>query len=183
MIYYFTTYHRGGLGHAKNAICRIVPDTTDGEANWIGLIDADVMLFPTHWGTLVSDAIRKNPNFSAFCCRANRCHNTSQQLVAHLKDEPNLIILKHAATEIAAKHGTEVEEITTGVSGFFLLFPKSLWKTYPFPVIDTLGRRNLGIETDWIRVLRRDGHKIGMLKGLMAVHYYRMDTNSRAHLT
>jgi len=169
MIYYFTPYSADGLGHGYNDCCRIVPRDYD----WIALMDADVMLFPNTFGTVCQEAINRHPEYAVFTCRTTRAHVKSAQQIDGTRETLSLVQLKRIADRQATL-GARVTPLRGSVSGFFMLFPKWLWWQTPFPTEGPNGERNLGIDTRWIQDIRAKGHRVGMIEGVTAIHYYRM---------
>src|SRR5208282_5375453 len=69
----------------------------------------------------------------------------------------------------------KIEPIRGFFAGYFMAVRKSTWKKYPFPLVGSQGGRFLGIDSTWARTLREGRVKVGMLWGLMVVHFYRLD--------
>lgn len=176
MIYFFTPYDKRGLGFAYNEHCALVPNPED----IIVLMDSDIMLFPSHWGKQIEEVVNNYPQFSLFTCLATRTYKTSEQQYApELRSERDLVKLKNAADRVAAKRYGQCQELRSGVSGFLMAFRKKLWDEFKFPTTGCNGERNLGIETEWVRNIREHGHKVGLMTGLLAIHYYRLGTGDK----
>lgn len=178
--YFFTPYHDAGLGYAYNQCCAIVPNDDD----WICLLDADVMLFPSDFGRQIRNAVQHAPQFDLFTCRATRIYkNSQQQYPGPIREERDLVKLHDKALQVSAR-AEQATELSGSVSGFFLLFRKKLWKEIQFPVVGSKGHHILGIDTEWVIRLRAAGKRVGLLNNLLAVHYYRLGTGDqdKSHL-
>jgi hypothetical protein len=177
LIYYFMPYDTRGLGFAYNRHCALVPEDTD----WICLMDIDTMFFSSQrMGEQLEQVITEfGSKFSAFTCVTNRAFRQSQQQLMNIRDERDLVKLKQRADFQTRTRQGKVEELRTPLNGQFLLFPKSLWRQYPFAEVGRAkkapGHHILGIDTDWRERLYADGRRIGLIHQLMAVHFYRMD--------
>jgi hypothetical protein len=178
MIYYFAPYDTRGLGHAYNRHCALVPNDLD----WVCFQDIDVMFYSTQrMGEQLEAAIKDyHPQFSVFTAVTNRSSlGCRQQQLDKVRDERDLLKLKERADYQTEHFKGKVENMHSPFSGHFFLFPKWLWKAFPFAEIGASpaapGHNILGIDTDWEYRLRKAGHKFGLMYGLMATHYYRMD--------
>ena len=185
MIYYFTPYDSRGLGFAYNSHCELVPRDTD----WICLMDLDVMHFSSQrLGDVLEETIKlHHPRFAAFTTTTNRAFKSSQQQLKGIREERDLLKLKKRADhQMRARQG-RVEELKTAINGHFMLFPKSLWKCYPFATrggsSNHPGHRFLGIDTDWRNRLYKAGLRIGVIHQIMSVHYYRLDGSAPIAVT
>ena len=188
MIYYFSPYDKRGLGYAYNSHCALVPEDSD----WICLLDQDTMFFSSQRaGEQLEEIVAEHhPRFAAFTTVTNRAYRTSQQQLKHIRQERDLVKLKQRADwQVQHRRGERrVEELRMPINGHLMLFPKWLWKQFPFAEAGSskkaLGHHILGIDTDWRDRLVAAGHKIGLIHSLMVTHFYRMDdpTEKFGHL-
>lgn len=180
MIYYFAPYDARGLGYAYNDHCALVP----GDYDWICLMDLDVMFFSSQRiGERFEKIIAQfHPHFSMFTCVANRAFESGKQQLHNIRDERDLVKIKQRADWQLTHREGRVEELTGGLSGHLMLFPKWLWKLFPFSTVsgskNAPGHHILGIDTDFKNRLRAAGHRIGLIHEVMATHFYRMDGKS-----
>jgi hypothetical protein len=177
--YHFTPFDNRGLGHAYNAACAIVPNADDR----IILMDADVMMLPGTWGQHVEDAIDRHPAYDAYVCMATRTWAVGSQqlrLPDGIREERDLGRLAEVVTTLAATRYAEVIPWPDKrqPSGFFMALRKSVWTETPFPLLGVQGLPRIGIETAWFRAIRAKGRKVGVMTGLAAIHFYRMDRQS-----
>jgi hypothetical protein len=171
-IYYFVPYHPAGLGRAYNECCELVQNPDD----WICLMDSDIMFFSSQrFGDQLSQAIAAHPEYSVFTCVTNRMCGVQQMREPGIHGERDLVRLKRAADERMRKFRGQIENVPGFFAGYFMAFPKKLWTKFPFPEIGSQGGKILGIDSAWSHTLSREGIRVGCLKGLMAVHFYRLD--------
>lgn len=178
--YFFTPFDKRGLGYGYNACCEVVPRSDD----WIALMDADTCLFPSNFGDLIEEAVTNHPQYDLYTARATRTHRLSVDQQFPFTDRmTSFVALKKVADTAALNFRGQVKPLTCkSVSGFFLLFRKSLWEELKFPTVGSKGHRNLGIDTAYVQAIRAAGKKIGVLQAPLVVHYYRMDGNGKGHL-
>lgn len=170
-IYYFTPYHPGGLGLAYNEHCALVPNDDD----WICITDSDVMFFSSQrMGDQIEEAITRHPEYDVFTCVTNRMCG-DQQIRGPIRQERDLVRLKIEADKRTAQYRGQIKTINGFFAGYFILFPKRIWKEIPFPEIGSQGGRILGIDSAWCHTVHQKGKKVGLMLGLMATHFYRLD--------
>jgi hypothetical protein len=167
-------YHPAGLGRAYNDHCSIVPNEDD----WICITDTDVMFFSSQkLGEQIADAIERNPEYQVFTCPTNRiCNGCEQQLrVPGIRDARDLVALKREADRQMSLHRGVVTPVRGFFAGYFLLFRKSVWKQIPFPDVGSQGGSILGIDSTWAKRIHTEGIQVGLIRGLVATHFYRLD--------
>ena len=190
-VYFFTTAVIGdeGVGGCWNRIASLVPNKDD----WIGIMDADVMLFPHNWPDRVVQAINseEGKEFAVITCMATRTYHKSDQQfhgetkygvpIRELRDIVRLAEISERQFEIPNRGDitAPVIRMRTGFSAFFFVFKKSLWLKYPFPSVGIKGHKNVGVETAWDRKIRKAGYRVGLIPSLLAVHYYRFNKHDR----
>lgn len=175
-IFYFTPYDTAGLGVAYNRHCELVPNDDD----WICIQDIDVMFFSSQqMGEQIEEAIKANPGMQAFTCMTTRlCARCQQQIqdLRWVREERDIVKLKQEADRRARIYRGQIEPVRGFFAGFFMVFQKKLWKRFPFPTVGSQGGKFLGVDSQWARTLRDHRIQVGMMKGLVAVHFYRLDT-------
>lgn len=176
-IYYFTPYScEGNLGKAYNESCSIVPLDTD----WIVLMDGDVMFTSNSYGKQIEEVISQYHNkFDLFTCFATRIGSLAQRYDLDISEEKDLVKLHQMTLEAERNDYAKVSSVNIPIAGFFLLFQKKLWNKFKFPEGGLLH-----IDTSWSRHLLDRGMRIGKIKGLLAVHYYRLHSGreDKSHL-
>ncbi len=178
-VHYFVPYSREGLARAYNNACSIVPD-----GDWICLMDADVMLFPSNFGDIVEQAVNADPEVDVWTCMTTRinCNERTVCPGGQRSGERDLVKLRQAACDHAKLHEGQTERLPTQwLAGYFLLFRKELWKEHPF-VEQCSGKKVMGVDTGWSNAVHKAGKKFGLIKGLLAVHYYSLGGNRVAHI-
>ena len=178
-VYYFTPYDKRGVGVAYNECCKIVPSGA-----WICLMDADVMLFPSHFGDIVQEALRARPDIDIWTCMVTRVNNAEKIVCpqGRKSEERDLVKLKQASCHHSNMMRGKVSDFEfKSLAGYFLLFRKEFWEKHPFP--ERSGHRGImGIDTEWSQKCHREGAKFGLIEGLLAVHYYSLGENRDAHI-
>jgi len=183
-IYYFTPFDQAGLGVAYNKCCSLVPDNA-----WICLLDSDIMLLPSDFGKQIEEVLVKHPEFDVYTCLATRCFTDNTLLSEAASNERDLIKLRAHVLERKRTHYGQVKEIPCDITGYFMLFRKSLWKEVPFREVGAMcraggekhGGRVLGIDTQWSQELKAAGKRACVMEGVVAIHYYRLGVDEEAH--
>jgi hypothetical protein len=173
-IFYFTPYHPEGLGKAYNEHCSIVPHEDD----WICIQDSDVMFFSSQvMGHQIQEAIDKFPEYDVFTCVTNRiCWGCEQQIRSRqLREEKNIVSLKQEADRRMRQFRGKVQPLRGFFAGYFMVFRKKLWDKIPFPEVGSQGGKILGVDSAWASRVQNEGYKVGLMLGLMAAHFYRLD--------
>lgn len=163
-VYYFTPYDTGGnIGKAVNEHCKLVPDDA-----WIAVMDGDILFPNPQWGMIVEKSIQQyGDKYSLLGCVTNRVGGEHQR-VEGMFSEYDLRAHYEKSIEIES---SEVVD-TSGVAGYFMLFRKSTWiKVKGFT--EDASKSHI-FDTDFNNRVRALGGKIGMIKGLYALHLYRI---------
>jgi len=160
------------LGKAYNEQIALLP-----EDSHICLRDADTCWLTPDYGTHLRTYIEKNP-LAVLTCYTNRISEVSKQLFGMRRSaDPNMA--NHI--RIAQKRMNDlytVTELKSDISGFCLVFPRSLWVQQPFAETG----KPLGIDTEWGRRIRAAGVPVLRMNGLYIWHTYRILDNSKKHL-
>lgn len=162
------------LGRAYNKMIQQVPDD-----EWVCLMDYDVMLLTPDAGLILHNYALRYPD-SLLTCYTNRIHPTSPQLF-NGSLSANYGIRHHIeiANEVKSKLYT-VTKINSTISGFLMMFPKSLWKDFKF----SENLKCLGVDTDFSTRLIHAGKNIYRMNGCYVFHQYRLmtDPSDKTHL-
>ena len=173
-IFFFTPYSERGLGVAYNEHAALLPD----DDSWGVFTDIDVMFFSTQQlGQQIAEVIVKYPDYKVFTCVTNRmCARCQQQIQEKgIREERDLVKLKQQADLRTVRYRGKVDPVLGFFAGYFIVFQKSLWKKHPFPNAGSQGGTFLGIDTAWSYALRSARVKVGIMHGLMATHFFRLD--------
>lgn len=157
------------LGKAYNQACAMVPD-----GDWICLMDYDTMLLTPDAGKILYEYAANGVD-GLYTCYTNRCHPTSLQ---HASLMNNVTDIKEHIRYAEDCRGKGLLRIKGNISGFLMMFPKSLWLKYPFKE----GIGCLGVDTDFWRRLAADNVLMYIMTGLYVWHTYRLTTNNKNHL-
>lgn len=170
-VHILTPYDIGkDLGFAYNQACAMVPD-----GDWVCLMDYDCMLLTPDAGYILHGYAERGEQ-ALYTCYTNRCHPTSPQCVTGMSDVSD--IKEHIIFADKQKQYKKLMRIRGNVSGFLMLFPKSLWLKYPFKE----GIGCLGVDTDYWQRLAKNNIPMYIMQNLYVLHLYRMITNNKDHL-
>jgi hypothetical protein len=174
-LYYFCPMDSRGLGFAYNKHAALLPNDSD----WAVFTDLDALLFCSQdiEGQL-QEAIRDHPEFQVFTSMTTRlCAKCQQQVqTPGIREETNLVKLKEYADHCAKTYRGRIKVCRGFFAGFFFAFPKRIWKRFPFPETGSQAGRVLGIDSAWSRTLKAGGVRVGVMEGIVSIHFYRLDT-------
>lgn len=180
MIYDIIPYStEKNLGKAYNDAIAGLPDDCH-----VCLRDGDTCWLTPDYGVHLAEYVRLHPN-TVLTCFTNRINEKADQQApgdrdnADIKDRISLAeSFKCDLYKVTSIHGF--------VSGFCLVFPKSLWQQHKFAekqVYEDRGPHNLlGVDNDWTNRVRAAGTPILRMDGLYIWHTYRLLDNSKNHL-
>lgn len=182
MIYDIIPYStEKNLGKAYNDAIVGLPDDCH-----VCLRDGDTCWLTPDYGVHLAKYIELNPN-SVLTCWTNRINEKAEQQsnIGGVRDDVDFTThLKYAAVFKDKLYQTTL--LHGFISGFCLVFPKSLWQHHKFAtkqVYEDRGPHNLlGVDNDWTNRVRAAGVPILRMDGLYIWHTYRLLTNSKEHL-
>lgn len=162
------------LGKEYNRIMTQIP-----ENEWACMMDYDAQLLTPDAGAILHKYAELNPD-CLLTCLTNRIHTLSPQLLDGVISE-NADIRHHV--QIAEERKTFLYKtipIKTTMSGFLMLFPRSLWEKHKF----NEDGKCLGVDSEWTDRLIKAGEKILLCQGLYVFHQYRIMTHikDKSHL-
>jgi hypothetical protein len=181
MIYFFTPYAiNRRLGEAYNQYCEIVPNDDD----WICLTDGDTCFLTPDYGFIISRAIEiHGANYALLTCYTNRVACPLQRIkVKGASTNRDILFHRNLAHNLAKENRGDVLPIKEPIGGFFLLFQKQIWKSFPFPDVTNRGTL-LGIDRKWSSTLLAHNLRIGLIANLYLFHYYRLAGEGQKHLS
>jgi len=174
MIHFITPFRLDkNLGRAYNEAVSLIPD-----GDHVCLMDYDMCFFSPNSIPLIYDYVFIYPD-AVLTCWQSRGHDIAAQ--TSKKSEFDLRLLADNAIQLEKEFGGQlpVIEITKHLSGFCLVFPKSLWKEVPFKE----GIGCLGVDTNWMKDLQEKGKKVYLMERIFALHAYRLkDKQDKSHL-
>lgn len=170
------------LGRAYNEACALIPD-----GDWICLMDYDTMFLTPDCGRLIHEyAERWMKNVGGpvlLTAWTNRISplSDSQLIPVALNLYDNSNILDHIPTAERLAKNTPMlfTQITKVISGFLMMFPKSLWNEIKF----SEDMKCLGVDNDFSRrVLEK--YEIHRMDNVYVFHMYRMKNGikDKSHL-
>lgn len=164
----------GNLGKEYNRMIRLIPDD-----EWVCIMDHDVLMLHPQTLSKIHEYADRNPG-CLLTCRTNRINPSSPQLYEPLFHETNIMEHISFASETISK-GYETTEVNTSISGFLMVFPKSLWRNYRFKE----NLKYLGVDTDFSLRVLHGGNRILIMDSIYVFHTYRMfneSINDKSHL-
>ncbi len=162
------------IGREYNRMIRNLPD---GE--WVCILDADVLFLTPDTGNILHGYAELNPG-CVLTALTNRIHPNSPQLFGG-KVSSNTQINQHIeVAEQVQLNCYQTENILTTISGFLMLFEKSMWEKFPF----SEGDRILGVDSDWSQKLQEAGVPVKLMLGCYVFHSYRLKKgiHNKSHL-
>jgi GT2 family glycosyltransferase len=196
MIYDIIPYStEKNLGKAYNDAIAALPDDAH-----ICLRDGDTCWLTPDYGVHLAEYVRLHPN-AVLTCWTNRINEKAEQqhkgtsiscpfgsnapIEMKVRDVANIVDHLRAADTIK-KDLYKTTALHGFVSGFCLVFPKSLWQQHKFAekqVYEDRGPHNLlGVDNDWTNRVRAAGVPVLRMDGLYIWHTYRLLDNSKNHL-
>ena len=182
MIYDIIPYStEKNLGKAYNDAIAGLPDDCH-----VCLRDGDTCWLTPDYGVHLAKYIELNPT-AVLTCFTNRINEKAEQQsdIGGVRDDSDFKThlryadaFKNKLYQTTALHGF--------VSGFCLVFPKSLWQQHKFAekqVYEDRGPHNLlGVDNDFTNRVRASGIPVLRMAGLYIWHTYRLLDNSKNHL-
>lgn len=159
MIYHITPFMKGNIGGGLNRTIECLPDDC-----WVCVRDGDTMFLTHDWGERVEALV--TTGYDLIGCLTNRIGVPHHLVDGHLSRIGSITAHKL----IAETHtGNDVKEIKTGpIAGFFMLFPKSLWRQ-----VGGFDEETIYFDSILTARAREKGAKIGVAQGLYIFHMYR----------
>lgn len=176
MIHTFIAYQAGNLGAAYNAEMQLVPD-----GHWACFLDHDAMFGTYEWHAQLEAGAESGYGLMFAVTNRVACRWQRDRL---FYAEDSLVKLRERAMFSSEMYGNQVEDITHKTEaddlpgGVLMLTSKNVWQAVG-------GFKNgiLGVDNDYFRKVRDAGFRIGLLKGLYVIHWYRGgDRANKAHL-
>lgn len=162
------------LGREYNRICERIADD-----EWICILDHDVLFLTPDAIQIMTEYAKINPG-CVLTCLTNRIHPSSPQLYQGVLNSDSDIKNHIAIAEKVKAHRYYVTRLDTTVSGFLMLFPKSVWNQVKFD--ETL--QYLGVDSNWSTRIQQAGIPLLRMDALYCFHTYRIMTeqSDKSHL-
>lgn len=176
MIHYITPGHSDkNLGREINNYVKLVDDN-----DWICLRDIDTM--PAYHEKFFEqcEELAKS-DYGLIGCMTNRI-GLKHHLICELKSEKtDWLFHRDLGKLLYYRYKHEInklnfnyEDISHGIAGFFMLFPKKVWNEVG-GFKEGLFVDNAFIDWHFSKAVIKKGYKIGLAKGLYLIHMYRPD--------
>jgi len=185
MIYDIIPYSiEKNLGKAYNDAIAGLPDDCH-----ICLRDGDTCWLTPDYGVHLAEYVRLYPD-AVLTCWTNRINERAEQQAKTVGVRENSDFKFHLDFAIALQNNNYKTTLLHGfVSGFCLVFPKSLWVKHKFPekqMFEGRGPNNmLGVDNYWTNQVRAAGVPVLRMDGLYIWHTYRLLTGDqdKTHLS
>lgn len=138
------------------------------KADYVCIIDGDILFFENNFGHFISNIISKNIDGAIFTCVTNRIGNPEQRISKKLS--PISDILKHKRIAIKRKqiYGYTVTKATLRTSMLVSVISKKVWNEIKFDD----GLR--GVDWTFSQSVLDKGYPIYIMQGLYVFHLYRL---------
>lgn len=167
MIYYFTPYNtEKNVGKYYNDCMSMIPN-----GSWACFTDGDSM-FTTHdFGHQLEEIIKEHSDYDLLTCMTNRVGTKYQCIEGTWTEERMSQHWKYGQYLANPPRRTEVVDITNEapISGVMILLKKSAW----FNSDRFKESGMLGVDNSIHYAIRNMGGKVGLMKGVYLLHYYR----------
>jgi len=144
-------------------------------------MDHDCMNMQPFWFVQIEEIIKENPDFGLLTCMTNRVNQPMQRVINPISDNSDIMFWRKVAEQASTDHWGEVNWINPKmehrlISGLMMVIRKSTWNK-----IKPLRNRLLGLDNEIHRKIDDLGMKVGIMKGVVCFHWYRLDDN-KSHL-
>jgi hypothetical protein len=153
------------------------------EDAWIVITDQDTVFLTDKVGDHLNNTINRYPDTDLFSCYTNRLGLHYQRLPEVDPENYDMLYHHDIAQEKLEKYYSTSIDIDKPVAGFFMMFPKRIWKNYKFQsdIIEINkeidGKRGVYFDYDFSWRILKDKGKIKLIKGLYVYHHYRVRRN------
>lgn len=152
----------GNLGKAYNEACE------QSNAEWICLMDGDMMFLDNNYGRQLADIINKYPDTGCFGPLTNRLSATFQLYNNNRSEDPDIANHRKIALHQYQNFYDDCYEVTSPLAGLMMVFKKDVWKKNSFK------NGLVAIDTDFGWRLIDKKLPLRVMKGLYVFHYYRL---------
>ena len=160
------------LIESYNSFMELLPDN-----GWAVFRDGDTLFLDSHYGQIIENAIKDNPDTDCFTCFTNRIACPKQTFMIYNGDD----IVKHRqiAKMLREKFGSNCEDFSKPVipnimSGMVMILSKKAWKKIGgFKKWKPDYNDMLGVDNKLHLDLKKHNFKIKLIKGLYIYHWYR----------
>lgn len=168
MIYYFGDAYdlKGNIAEAYNRHIDLVPNDED----WCVVADADFMFLTPRYGEVISEYLRRYPEYTLWTVYTNRV-KCRPQLIKEMFFEDRMSKHREKAVELYENKRYSVKRLHRVISGYVMIFKKKDWKRLG----KFRGEGLYGIDTRFSRDVLIRGERIGLMEAVYGMHYYRFN--------
>ena len=185
MIHYFTPYSLDA--HLFDAYEKYADLVKDPEA-WLCFLDGDSCFLTPKWGHVLEGYIKTHPDMGMFTSYVSRAAYTSAIPRQGDRENPDIGFHRKVAMLLLKKHGEKfsIKPYNRNVSGHLMLIKVKTWLEIREDVAQRVSRtkkRILGVDTQISKAILAKGLKIGLMRAVYCLHYFRfLEKGSKKHL-
>ena len=149
------------------------------DGSWACFVDGDAMFTTPDFGNQIEEIVLKHSEFDLFTSVTNRV-GTKYQCVEGTWEIEDMNTHRNIGKMLQLNRRLEIEDITNSApfSGVLMLVKKSAWTNSSKFKESGL----LGIDNSIHYAIRNIGGRVGLMKGVYVMHYYRGGVGNDRHL-
>lgn len=151
----------------------------DNDEDYLCIVDGDTMFTANDFGHKLKAIVEANPDYGLLTCVTNRV-GCPYQLVQNMWWDERINEHWRVGEFLWQEYGTDVYDITAlqPLSGVLMLINVGQFKqTGGFS-----GKGMLGVDNSIHRTFAAHGKKVGLMRGIYLIHYYRNGGSDKSHL-
>jgi len=137
-------------------------------ADYVCIMDGDILFFHNDFGHFISRIISKYPDGAIYTCLTNRIGNPEQRESKYLNNEKNILKHKRIAEHYRKKNEFKVVRAKKRTSMLVSVISKKVWNEIRFK------EGLLGVDWDFSQKVLDKGYPIYIMQGLYVFHLYRL---------
>ena len=136
-------------------------------ADYVCIMDGDIMFFHNDFGHHIAEVIRRYPDGGIYTCLTNRIGNPEQRFGGKISTEKNILRHKKIADHLRKRNGHSAVMATQRTSMLVSVISKKVWEEFKF------SEGLIGVDWDFSsRVIEK--YPVYIMQGLYVFHLYRM---------
>lgn len=137
------------------------------DADYVCLMDGDIMFLHNDFGHHIANVIRRYPDGGIYTCLTNRIGNPEQRFEGKISTEKNILRHKKIAEHLRKRYGYKAVKATSRTSMLLSVISRKVWEEFRFK--DGL----MGVDWDFSsRVMEK--YPVYIMQGLYVFHLYRL---------
>ena len=138
------------------------------KADYVCIMDGDILFFQNSFGHFISNVISKNYDGAIFTCVTNRIGNPEQRIDKKISSDANILRHKKIALKRRRKYGYFVTQAHMRTSMLISIISKKVWNEIRF------NEGLKGIDWQFTQSVLDKGFPIYIMQGLYVFHLYRL---------